>query len=267
MALYRTISLTFWTDTKIADEFTPEDRYFYLYLFTNPHTNLCGCYEASIRQMSYETGYAQDGIKRLLKRFREVHKVAAYSENTKEVLLFNWHKYNWTSSEKLRKPLGIAIENIKEPSFKEYLKRLFNNEDVRYGIDTYCMDTECIDTSNTVTVTDTNTDTNTITNNLKHKFGEYNHVLLTEEEHQKLIADYGDQETEKAIKYLDEYIEMKGAKYKSCYLALRKWVFNAVKEKNKSGNNLGAFGNYKQTSTDDEWEELTSLAVRRMNGL
>ena len=36
---------------------------------------------------------------------------------------------------------------------------------------------------------------------------------------------------------------------------------------NKSGNNLGAFGNYKQTSTDDEWDELTSLAVRRMNGL
>ena len=57
MALYRTISLSFWNDNKIVDDFTPEDRYFYLYLLTNPHTNLIGCYEISLKQMSYETGY------------------------------------------------------------------------------------------------------------------------------------------------------------------------------------------------------------------
>ena len=52
MALYRTIQISFWTDTKIVDDFTPEDKYFYLYLFTNPHTNLSGCYEISKNQMS-----------------------------------------------------------------------------------------------------------------------------------------------------------------------------------------------------------------------
>ena len=45
MAIYRNVSMSFWTDSKVADDFTAEDRYFYLYLFTNPHTNLCGCYE------------------------------------------------------------------------------------------------------------------------------------------------------------------------------------------------------------------------------
>ena len=55
MAIYRSIQMSFWTDSKVVDEFTPEDRYFYLYLFTNPHTNLAGCYELSLKQASVET--------------------------------------------------------------------------------------------------------------------------------------------------------------------------------------------------------------------
>lgn len=164
MALYRTISLSFWTDTKIADEFTPEDRYFYLYLFTNPHTNLAGCYEVGISQMSNETGYSKDSVERLLKRFSEIHKVAFYSNSTKEVLLANWHKYNWTSSDKYRKPLESEINKVKFPKFKEYLIKLFNGEDVRYGIDTTCIGTICTDTSNTNTniLINNNTDTKVV---------------------------------------------------------------------------------------------------------
>ena len=155
MAIYRTISLTFWTDPKIADDFTPEDRYFYLYLFTNPHTNLAGCYEISLRQMVNETGYSKDTIERLLDRFNTVHKVISYSKDTKEVLLFNWHKYNWTKSEKFRKPLLNEIQNIKDNGFKEYLIKIFNGEDVGYRIDTKCININCSDTSVTDTVTDT----------------------------------------------------------------------------------------------------------------
>ena len=75
MAIYRIVQMGFWTDSKVVDEFTPEDRYFYLYLFTNPHTNLCGCYEVSVRQMAYELGYDKAVVERLLKRFSEVHKI------------------------------------------------------------------------------------------------------------------------------------------------------------------------------------------------
>ena len=87
MALYRTISMSFWTDSKIIDDFTPEDRYFYLYLFTNPHTNLCGCYEISFRQMVVEVGYSRESIENLVRRFEEYHKVISYSKETKEILL------------------------------------------------------------------------------------------------------------------------------------------------------------------------------------
>ena len=66
MATFRSIHLTFWTDSKVDDDFTPEDKYFYLYLLTNPHTNLCGCYEISTKQMIRETGYNEDTVKALL---------------------------------------------------------------------------------------------------------------------------------------------------------------------------------------------------------
>ena len=63
--------------------------------------------------------------------------------------------------------------------------------------------------------------------NRKHKYGEYKNVLLKDEELQKLKENY--QNWEELIKYLDEYIEMKGYKAKSHYLCIRKWVVDAVK--------------------------------------
>ena len=69
MALYRNIHLSFWQDTKVTDDFTPEDRYFYLYLLTNPHTNLCGCYEISMKQMANEMGYDAKKVIKLIERF------------------------------------------------------------------------------------------------------------------------------------------------------------------------------------------------------
>ena len=160
MALYRTISLSFWTDAKVVDSFTPEDRYFYLYLFTNPHTNLAGCYEISIRTMVNETGYSKETIERLLVRFVNEHQVIDYFPDTKEILLINWHKYNWTTSEKYRKPLLSEINKVKCDYFRDQLLKIFNGEIDRYGIDTNCIGTNCSDTSNTNTITNTNTVSN-----------------------------------------------------------------------------------------------------------
>ena len=124
MAIYRTVSISFWADSKVTDDFTPEDRYFYLYLFTNPHTSLSGCYEISIKQMALELGYSQDTCSRLIERFIFVHNVIRHSKETKEILLLNWHKYNWTDSPKFRKALLREIEKVKNPNFREYLTML-----------------------------------------------------------------------------------------------------------------------------------------------
>ena len=76
----------------------------------------------------------------------------------------------------------------------------------------------------------------------KHKHGEYKNVRLSDEEFEKLCADYGVPLASNAVTFLDEYIEMKGYKAKSHYLAIRKWVIDAVKEKAQRGNR-GGYGN------------------------
>ena len=75
----------------------------------------------------------------------------------------------------------------------------------------------------------------------KKSYGEYKNVKLLEKEYQSLVSDYGSSLAEEIIKYLDEYIEMKGTKYKSCYMAIRKWVVQAVTEKKKQPNKQKGF--------------------------
>ena len=152
MAIYRKLQTTFWTDTKVVDDFTPEDRYFYIYLLTNPHTNLCGCYEISIKQMADETGYSKETVHKLIERMSKIHRTAFYDDTTREVLVVNWRKYNWTASPKFRKPVGVEIAAIKNPEFKRYLTESFNNSDTVSIPYPYPMDT-------TVTVTASVTDT------------------------------------------------------------------------------------------------------------
>ena len=65
----------------------------------------------------------------------------------------------------------------------------------------------------------------------KRKYGEYQHVLLTDKQYENLIAEYPNYL--ELIKFLDEYIEMKGYKAKNHYLAIRKWVVDAVKENDR----------------------------------
>ena len=221
MAIFRNIQMSFWTDPKIADDFAPEDKYFYLYLMTNPHTNLCGCYEISMRQMSDETGYTRERIEKLIKRMEEVHKTIIYSEETREVLMVNWHKYNWTSSAKFRVPLGKEIENVKNVDFKAFLKDLFN------GIDTVSIPYRYrTDTTDTVTDTDIKK-----TKKVKHKYGTYQNVLLSDEDMEKLKvefpADYEDR-----IERVSMYCKSKGKSYSDYLATIRNW---ARKENNGSG--------------------------------
>lgn len=129
MAVYRNIQMSFWTDGKVVDDFTPEDRYFYLYLMTNPHTNLAGCYELSFKVASNETGYTKEVIENLIDRFESIHNIIRYNADTKEVLIINWSKFNWTSSGNTIKAVEKSINEIKCLEFKGFLQSLLNGEE------------------------------------------------------------------------------------------------------------------------------------------
>ncbi len=67
----------------------------------------------------------------------------------------------------------------------------------------------------------------------KHKYGEYQHVLLTDKEHTHLVELYGSS-LDEHIKILDEYIETSGKSYKNHSLVLQKWVHDEWEKRNKN---------------------------------
>lgn len=92
---------------------------------------------------------------------------------------------------------------------------------------------------------------------VKHKHGEFQNVLLTDSEYRKLSDEYGEWLIEKAIIFLDEYIEEKGYKSKSHNLAIRRWVIDAVqdREKKPTVNNPGK----PESSTADFMNQLQQM--------
>ena len=157
MAIYRTVSLTFWTDSKVDDDFTPEDKYFMLYLLTNPHTRISGCYEIGSRQFERETGYNNDTISRLIDRMENAHNVIRYCKETKEVLILNWNKYNWCgSSPKLLQAVRKEAETIKCVDFRDFVLNKIDNPDYVYPTKEKRNKKEKSETvTETVTVTET----------------------------------------------------------------------------------------------------------------
>lgn len=127
MASYTKIYKTFWTDAKV-DEFTADDKYLYLYLLTNPRVSLCGCYEINIKHMAYETLLSTDKVQKSIERLSKSN-VVKYCKETKELLIVNWHRFNWTSSPRLIGGVRKEIETVKCPEFKQYLTGLLNQTD------------------------------------------------------------------------------------------------------------------------------------------
>lgn len=226
MAVYRQIYLTFWQDEFVLS-LTPEEKYFYLYLLTNSKTNLCGIYELPIKVIEFETGYNRETVEKLLAKFECYQKVHR-SLTTNEIVIHNWLKYNSTRSPKFQSALNKCFEEVKDKSLIRYA----------YGIDTVSTVTVTETVTDTVTETETETEKSVkpIKQN-KHRYGEYKNVLLTDGELEKLKTEYSN--LTELIKFLDEYIEMKGYKAKSHYLAIKKWVVSAVEEQKMRNNKQG----------------------------
>lgn len=221
MAQYRSIQLSFWTDAKVIDDFTPEDRYFYLYLMTNPHTNLSGCYEISMKQMSDETGYSKETVHKLLDRMQNIHRVIIYSTTSKEVLIIHWSKYNWTNSDKFRTAVSREISEVKDQGFKDFLNDIYEGKDTVSIPYPYPMDTSI-----------TNTNTNTISSSVNKKQSKF--VAPTIEEVKDFAFEIGSTvNAEDFIDYYDGNGWMVGKnKMKDWKATFRRWTRNHDDQKN-----------------------------------
>jgi len=73
---YRLVKTKFWTDSYVLDKLNPVDKLLYLYLITNPYTDISGVYELPLQVMAVETGIDRENIERvILPRFEKDGKI------------------------------------------------------------------------------------------------------------------------------------------------------------------------------------------------
>ncbi|MGH4140392.1 hypothetical protein [Clostridium sp.] len=121
MAKYRQLHTEFWSDSFVL-ELTPEEKYFYLYLMTNTKTTQCGIYEISKKTIETDTGYNRETVEKLIKRFCDYKKIL-YCEDTRELMVINWIKYNVPNNLNTIKCVQREIDKVKHSDF---VKILFN---------------------------------------------------------------------------------------------------------------------------------------------
>lgn len=94
MARYRMVRTEFWKNPIVLEEMTPEDKYFYLYLLTNPYTTQIGIYRITKKQMAFDLGYSMESVNALMERFTNHHQLIRYNPETRELAIKNWGRDN-----------------------------------------------------------------------------------------------------------------------------------------------------------------------------
>ena len=112
MAVYRQIQTSFWQDDFVIN-LTPEEKYFYLFLLTNSKTKQCGIYQLPVQVIVFETGYNQETVDKLLKRFIDYGKIL-YNPKTHEIGIVNWPKYNPMESPKTKACVNKELKEVKD---------------------------------------------------------------------------------------------------------------------------------------------------------
>ena len=116
MSKKRYIDTRFWNDNFIV-ELDPIERYLFLYLLTNEHTNISGVYELPRRVMAFETGLDKEMLDKMLPRFEpKVLYVDGW------ICLVNFLKHQATSNIKIRAGIEENIRGVPQKVIDKMVK-------------------------------------------------------------------------------------------------------------------------------------------------
>lgn len=138
MGKYRAVQSDFWTDPRVMEELTPEDRYFFLYLLTGPNTTQIGIYEITRKQMEFDLGYSRETIENLIKRFSETYDMIRYNKETRELAIKNWGRYNLNKGGKpMLDCVNSELKEVKDTNLISYVAESVENAGIRDIFDSY----------------------------------------------------------------------------------------------------------------------------------
>ena len=111
----RIVDTAFWTDMQVIDNYSVEDKFFYLYLLTNAKSTQIGIYSLPKKVMSFETGFTTDVIQVLLERFTKTYGKIHYSEKTQEVTILESLQFSvLTGGKPVQDLLEREISKVKD---------------------------------------------------------------------------------------------------------------------------------------------------------
>lgn len=119
MGIKRIVDTEFWEDDKV-ESMTPEEKYFWLYLLTNPYTKQLGIYKITKKQMSFQLGYDIETVSKLLERFEDTYGLIKYMDG--EVAIKNFLRHSILKGGKpVEDCLNADIKNVKHRSLVRWV--------------------------------------------------------------------------------------------------------------------------------------------------
>lgn len=215
MSKHRYINTKFWDDSYIIN-LDPIEKLMFLYFLTNPLTNIIGCYEISLKRIAFDTGIDKEMVLKILDRFKRDDKVL-YSDGW--IAIKNFIR-NQKQSDNPKDKINICINK----EINEIPQNLRKFIDTPSSPLKGCINLGININKNISINKDINKDKSINRDAIKKHYLDYNFVLLSENEYNKLINQYGEEFTHKCIEKLNNYKGANGKKYKSDYLAILNWV-------------------------------------------
>lgn len=104
----RMVDTRFWTDPYIT-ELESYEQHLFLYLLTNPQTNVAGIYEAQPRRIVFETHIEENRVKQALSKLTADDKIG-YVKGW--VIIKNFTKYQNTESPKIQEGICRVVDEL-----------------------------------------------------------------------------------------------------------------------------------------------------------
>jgi len=113
MSKERYLNTKFWDDSYIIKK-DPIEKLLFIYLLTNPLTNIIGIYEISIDRIAFDTGIEQEMVLKILKRFEKDMKIK-YKSGYIALKNFTKHQKN---NPKINRGIELLIKEVPQDLVK-----------------------------------------------------------------------------------------------------------------------------------------------------
>ncbi len=126
----RLFPVDMWRTNLMQVKMSPEDRFFWVYINTNPQTTLLGVFPLTVRQIACDLGYDENAIKIIIKRFVDYHKLIKYNWDTGEIAILDYMTWGIKSGgNPITCALNGAYEQLKDKTLVRDVYEYLTSED------------------------------------------------------------------------------------------------------------------------------------------